>query len=95
MSEIPDWLPAVSNPKYDEPDGFLRYRGGSSDPDTALDDLVEVLCTLPPEGYRFSHISGGGEPKRGRRITWLVAWISDELAEQKYQKARLSRFQRP
>ena len=90
-TEIPPWLPDVSNPKYDERPEGMRLRGAAY-PWRALREFILVLKAKLPQGYRFSKASAGVEHARGRRLTWSVEWVTDEHAEYLLEAKQLSRF---
>ena len=91
---LPDWLAALNlpeNTRYDEPPGGrLRARGGDADPLAALEHLSRVLLVKVP-GYRVQLVRGGVQHAHGPRLTWMVEWIEDGVADRQY-RSRLERY---
>ena len=96
MTDFPDWmLKDLTNPHIDTPGPRIRLRGQASNPTVALEDFRDVLEHSDPPGYVLSYANLEAEHSRGKRLTWQVVWLREEVAERRYQEkqaALMSRF---
>ena len=97
MTDLPGWLPLdLSNAKLETIGPRLRLRGHAADPGNALHDYRSVLLFADPPGYVLSRASVEAEHARGKRLSWEVVWLREEVATRRYeekQAMRLSRFE--
>ncbi len=99
MADLPDWVQALElggKVQYDEPPDTIRLRGSHvDDMQGALQLSIVLEEGYYQEGYIISRVRGGTEHSRGgHRFTWQVLWITEEVAERRYQEKQATRMSR-